>query len=192
MNFGELMMSKEIIEGIDSIIKDVWLEDLKKDYAENHLLKEDSLKNAFYFHLRMRLGESFLRKNNIRIFTEYYIDGERIDLVIAEIDPLKATEYYLADCVKNVIAVVEMKYKNTHTNKSVLYQDVNKVLSFIEGWGNNTKHYLAFIHEKYYKARDVSNWINKEQAIIVKGKVTELYAYLDADSGESVWSVVQH
>lgn len=186
------MMSKEIIEGIDSIIKDVWLEDLKKDYAENHLLKEDSLKNAFYFHLRMRLGESFLRKNNIRIFTEYYIDGERIDLVIAEIDPLKATEYYLADCVKNVIAVVEMKYKNTHTNKSVLYQDVNKVLSFIEGWGNNTKHYLAFIHEKYYKARDVSNWINKEQAIIVKGKVTELYAYLDADSGESVWSVVQH
>lgn len=185
-------MNNKVIEHIDSVIKTIWLEDLKKDYANSFLLKEDSLKNAFYFHLRTRLGENFLNQNNLRIFTEYYINREKIDLVITEIDPIKATEYYLGDSVKKVIAVVEMKYKNAFANDSIFNKDVQKVMSFIKGWGNETKHYLAFIQEKYYRAEDIVNWLEDEQAIKAKGKVTELFAYWNTDSDDTIWSIVDH
>ncbi|WP_270578858.1 hypothetical protein [Caldibacillus thermoamylovorans] len=57
-------MTRNLIEKIDSVIKKLWLEDLVIDYAKNFLLKEDSLKNAFYYHLRTRLGRDFLIENN--------------------------------------------------------------------------------------------------------------------------------
>lgn len=185
-------MNHEIIEKIDIAIKKVWKEDLKIDYANYFLLKEDSLKNAFYFHLRNRLGEDFLHSNNLRIFTEYYINGERIDLAIVEIDSIAVEDYHLSDCVTRVLAAVEMKYKSSSVNNDVFYGDVNKILSFINSWGNETKHYLAFIQEKYFKTEDLVNWLDDEQASKVKGKVTELYAYWDQDSDEAFWNVVDH
>ncbi|EJV59181.1 hypothetical protein BWGOE3_08900 [Bacillus mycoides] len=186
------MMGNGIFENIDTAIKKVWLEDLKIDYANNFLLKEDSLKNAFYFHLRNRLGEDFLKNNNLRIFTEYYINGERIDLAIVEIDSIAVEDYHLKDCVIRVLAAVEMKYKGASVSDDVFYEDVNKILSFINSWGNDTKHYLAFIQEKYFKTEDVGNWLEDEQASNAKGKVSELYAYWDQDSDETVWSVIDH
>lgn len=185
-------MNYKVIEKIDSVIKTVWLEDLSIDYDYKFLLKEDSLKNAFYFHVRKRLGDDFLKENNLRIFTEYYINGERIDLVIVEIDPLKAEQYHLGDCVNRVLAVVEMKHKNAYANDSLFYKDVQKVLSFVKTWGFNTKHYLAFIQEKYFKAEDIVNWLDEKEAIQGNGKVTELYAYWDEDSNETVWRMVDH
>ncbi|OOZ85010.1 hypothetical protein BHL25_19285 [Bacillus cereus] len=186
------MMNNDIIENIDTAIKKVWLEDLKIDYANYFLLKEDSLKNAFYFHLRNRLGEDFLHNNNLRIFTEYFINGERIDLAIVEIDSIAVEDYHLSDCIIRVLAAVEMKYKSASVSDDIFYGDVNKILSFINSWGNETKHYLAFIQEKYFKKDDLVNWLDNEQASKVKGKVTELYAYWDQDSDETVWSVVDH
>ncbi|MEA1012656.1 MULTISPECIES: hypothetical protein [Bacillus cereus group] len=185
-------MSNEIIKNIDIAIEKVWLEDLKNDYANHFLLKEDSLKNAFYFHLRNRLGVDFLKNNNLRIFTEYYINGERIDLVIVEIDSVAAEDYHLSDCIIRVLTAVEMKYKDASVRDDVFYGDVNKILSFLNSWGNETKHYLAFIQEKYFKTGDVVNWLEDEKANKVRGKVTELYAYWDQESDETVWSVVNH
>lgn len=185
-------MNHEIIEKIDIAIKKVWKEDLKIDYANYFLLKEDSLKNAFYFHLRSRLGEDFLHSNNLRIFTEYYINGERIDLAIVEIDLIAVEDYHLSDCVTRVLAAVEMKYKGAAVSDDVFYGDVNKILSFIHSWGHETKHYLAFIQAKYFKTENVVNWLDDERAIKVKGQITELYAYLDKDSHEAVWSAVDH
>ncbi|GMR68092.1 hypothetical protein ACQVOM_25810 [Bacillus basilensis] len=185
-------MNHEIIEKIDIAIKKVWKEDLKIDYANYFLLKEDSLKNAFYFHLRSRLGEDFLHSNNLRIFTEYYINGERIDLAIVEIDSIAVEDYHLSDCVTRVLVAVEMKYKDASVSDDIFYKDVNKILSFINSWGDETKHYLAFIQEKYLKKQDLVNWLDDEQASKVKGKVTELYAYWDQDSDEAFWNVVDH
>ncbi|MCQ0952728.1 hypothetical protein L2I63_03115 [Bacillus cereus] len=70
-----------------------------------------------------------------------------------------------------------MKYKSAAVSDDVFYGDVNKILSFIKSWRNETKHYLAFIQEKYFKTEDVINWLDDEQASKVKGTVTELYAY---------------
>ncbi|MGG0179227.1 hypothetical protein ACTFQO_25145 [Bacillus cereus group sp. MYBK29-1] len=185
-------MNHKIIKKIDTAIKKVWTEDLKNDYANYFLLKEDSLKNAFYFHLRNRLGEDFLNNNNLRIFTEYSINRKKIDLAIVEIDSVAVEDYHLSDCVTRVLAAVEMKYKSASVSDDVFYGDVNKILSFINSWGNETKHYLAFIQEKYFKTEDLVNWLDDEQANKVKEKVTELYAYWDQDSDETVWSVIDH
>lgn len=56
---------------IDKEIKQMWLSEIADDYRAHRLLKEDSLKNAFYHYLRNRLGDVFLDKNNLRIFTEF-------------------------------------------------------------------------------------------------------------------------
>lgn len=58
--------------------------------------------------------------------------------------------------------------------------------------GNETKHYLAFIQEKYLKTEDVVNWLDDEQSRKVTGTVTELYAYWNQENDETVWSVVDH
>ncbi len=185
-------MNEKISHTIHLAIKHVWLNDLKSDYTNHFLLKEDSLKNAFYFHLRTRLGEAFLNENHIRIFTEYYVEGERIDLVVVEIDPIIAEGNYLGDVVKRVLAVVEMKYKGCFVSDTVFYKDIEKVLSFINSWGSNTSHYIAFLQEKYFKREEVVNWLSDEQAVTASGKLTELYAYWDEDSDEAVWRVVEY
>lgn len=183
------MIENKLIEKIDFEIKNTWKKDLKIDYKKSYLLKEDTLKNAFYYHLRTRLGDELLNENNLRIFTEYYISGERIDLVIAEIDSETATESYLGDSIKKVLVAIEMKYKSGSVNESVFYQDINKILPFIDTWGNDTKHYFAFIQERYFKTDDIINWIGKEESSKIKGKVTELYAYWDKDSNDAIWRI---
>lgn len=58
-------MNKEILKRIDKEIKSIWENDIPLDYEEKWLLREDTLKNVLYFHLRTRLGQLF-DKNNIR------------------------------------------------------------------------------------------------------------------------------
>ncbi len=48
---NNLMIKNNVMKEIDLAIKNVRKEDLSIDYDQNYLLKEDSMKNAFYFHL---------------------------------------------------------------------------------------------------------------------------------------------
>jgi len=77
-------LKNDVLKVIDTTIKKIWTDDLSIDHDKSYILKEDSLKNAFYFHLRTRLGDCFLNENNLRIFNEYKIEDNRIDLVIVE------------------------------------------------------------------------------------------------------------
>ena len=45
-------MHKEVLDTIHRRIKYIWEEKIKEDYDDGWLLKEDTLKNALYFHLR--------------------------------------------------------------------------------------------------------------------------------------------
>ncbi|WP_163581428.1 hypothetical protein [Gracilibacillus saliphilus] len=54
------MIKNNVMKEIDLVIKNIWKEDLSIDYDQNYRLKEDSMKNAFYFHLRTRLGNDFV------------------------------------------------------------------------------------------------------------------------------------
>ena len=66
-------MDDKILKIIDDTIKYVWEYDIKADYQYGWLLKEDTLKNSFYFYLRSKL-ENLFCENNVRIFTEFTDD----------------------------------------------------------------------------------------------------------------------
>lgn len=131
---------------------------------------EDFLKNAFYF--------------NLRIFTEYKIGNNRVDLVIVETDP-ESTEY-LGDCVTKILSSVEIKYKDADTSESKFYQDIEKIISYIDTWGHDTRLFFAFLQEKYFKSEEIINWIEDEHIADV------LYAYWDEDIDETIWKVVDY
>lgn len=67
------MQNKEyeyVVKQIDYAIKTSWLNDVSKDYSKAKLLKEDTLKNSLYFHIRKRIDD-LCEMYNLRIYTEY-------------------------------------------------------------------------------------------------------------------------
>lgn len=101
------MVSKKVRKIIDAAIKDVWLSEIRDDYIDGKLIREASLQCSLYHHLRNRL-ESVLEENNLYIYPEFVFRDlhYRADLVIAEMD-MDKEEKYLADCIKDVVAVIE-------------------------------------------------------------------------------------
>ena len=64
-----------------------------------------------------------------------------------------------------------MKHKSGSVNKSVFYQDIIKYSLLFDSWGHNTKHYFAFIQEKYFNTEEIENWIEDKQATKAKEKL---------------------
>ncbi|MEH6993713.1 hypothetical protein V7075_13525 [Neobacillus drentensis] len=174
------------------VIKKVWQEDIKVDYENLLLLKEDSFKNAFYYHLRRRIGDDYLKTNNLRIFTEFYIEGERIDLVIAEINPLMAEEEHLGYCITKIVAGIEMKHKGKYASEKLFDKDISKVIAYSKKLDFDTMLYVAFIREKYFYSDEVTYWMSDDQIELARGKVTELYSYIDAETENMVWLIEEH
>lgn len=69
-----MITDSEFSQILSDAITAIWEKEIKEDYINGWLLKEDTLKNALYYHLRNRLG-ALLDENNIRIFTEYRATG---------------------------------------------------------------------------------------------------------------------
>lgn len=185
-------MELNVKEVIDSAIKTVWEKDIQKDYTNNFLLKEDTLKNAFYHHLRVRLGERFLLDNDIRIYTEFKFGNQKIDLAVVEIDPNKTSRVQLSNCVKRIISVIEMKYKSKEVNELCFDKDIIKILKFIDVMDNETMFYTAFLREKSFKPEEVTHWLPDKDIEKAKGRVTELYSYINSEFNEMEWLIKLH
>lgn len=185
---------KEIYRKVHQVIKDVWLYDIKNDYNNYFLLKEDTLKNAFYYHLRNRLGDTFIRENNLAIFTEYRIDTEqKIDLVVVELDTIKAKTSYLGDCVTKVIAVIEIKYKGKYAPDEIFNKDINKVLAYSKMFQDeDSKFYVAFVREKYFRADEVTHFLPDSKKSLAKNKIVEMLAYWVSDDDSTQWVIKEH
>lgn len=167
---------RELIIMIDKIIKDIWLNGIAKDYAEHHLLKEDCLKNSFYYHLRTRLAD-VMNEHNIRIFTEYYLPelGYRADIAIVIIDP-EIEDEHLQDMVTDVLAIIELKYKSGYSKgiEQEIKNDVWKIQDYIKIGRMDCQFYLAVIYETECWA---FNWLDKRQTNNwAANRVTELDA----------------
>lgn len=126
------------------------VQQLQNDYKKLWLLKEDSLKNALYFHLRTVLGE-LLDQNDMRIFTEFTDcefkhSGYRPDMVIAKIDP-DADVAYWGDAVTECVAIIELKYKTGFAANEEIYSDYDKLKYYIDTLGVSGKLYMATIWE---------------------------------------------
>ena len=172
------MLDEFIVKLIDKTIKEIWVNEIKKDYDEDYLLKEDSLKNSLYFHIRSKL-EDVLRDNNLRIYPEFYFPElkYRADLVIVQMDT-ESENYYLRDRVKEVVAIFELKYVNASNNDEATEQwvmeDIKKFKRYIQEGQLNAQFYFAVIYENERKRM---NWMDQRSSKYwAKGRVTELDA----------------
>lgn len=186
-------MDKEVLETIHRRIKYIWEEKIKEDYINGWLLKEDTLKNAFYHHLRAELASLF-EANDIRIFTEF-TDSKfknrhyRPDMVIATVDLDNAENDYYGDNVNDCLAVIEFKYKANFNSWKDIAADYDKLESYINHLNINGRLYMATIWEQ---EDDPTTWIRKNAAW-AKGKVTELNAsYIKGTDHEPQFYICEH
>ena len=176
------MMTKTQIQNvIHKTIVSIWNDKISEDYDYGWLLKEDTLKNALYFHLRSQLGTVF-DDNNIRIFTEFTDEkfkgsGYRPDIVIARIDPNKPVSYW-GNAVVECLAVIEIKYKAGFKPHEEIEADYEKLKYYVEDLNVTGRLYMATIWE--YED-DATTWIRKNAAW-AKGRVTELNASYERGS----------
>lgn len=184
-------MDAKLTEVIDCAIKHIWINDIKADYDNGWLLKEDTLKVSFCHYLRMKL-ENFFYDNDIRIFTEFTDDvfkgrGFRPDIVIAKVDFDKESKYY-GDYVVECLAVIELKFKKGYTASNDIYSDYEKLYTYIKDIGIECPMYMATIWE--YED-DETLW-ERKNAAWAKGKLTELNASYDKKSKEMRFYVGLH
>lgn len=169
------MTDTELKNRIYAELVSIWETNIKEDYDGGWLLKEDTLKNALYFHLRSRLGKLF-KENDVRIFTEF-TDAEfkgskkRPDLVIAKVDMERQCGYW-GEAVTDCLAVVEIKFKTGFSDAERIYADYEKLRHYIETLKVTGDLYMVTIWEQ----EDFpTNWIRKNAAW-AKGRLVELNA----------------
>ena len=177
-----MITDSELSQLLGEAITAIWETEIKEDYINGWLLKEDTLKNALYFHLRTRLG-ALLDENNIRIFTEYNEgefkrSGYRPDMVIARVD-MDTDVSRWADAVTGYLAVIELKYKMGFGANKDISADYKKLQDYVKTLGVGCKLYMATIWE--YED-DAAAWA--EDAEWNQGKVTELNASYVRDSDD--------
>ena len=186
------MLTRDLMKLIDQTITDIWKYEIKSDYEMGWLLKEDTLKNALYFHLRSKLGTVF-DYNNIRIFTEFTdcdfkSTGYRPDMVIARVNMNAPSEYW-GDDVTECLAVIEIKYKTGFSTSNAIYHDYEKLKDYAKGIGTTAKLYMATIWE--YED-DPTTWV-RQNAAWAKGRLTELNAsYIRNSDREMQFYVCPH
>lgn len=180
---------------LHEIIKSIWAE-TETDYRNNFILNEDTLKNAFYFHLRTALAQSE-EYADFRIFTEctnfgFSDNNKRPDMIIAHVDTSESNGKEIN--IQDIVAVIEFKYKSeqcTNVCEEVMrdfdkmrkYHRENRKLS------PDSHFYIAAItlgdfteDTWFYDKRTLENW--------AKGHLTELVAY--EPSGELEFKSIEH
>jgi len=180
------------IQYLKSLIISIWQNDISTDYSKHFLLKEDTLKNAIYYHLRRKLGENYLHQHRLRIFTEFTIAGQRMDLVVAQVDVDKAEGEHLQLSVDRIVVAMELKYKSS-TADTEFKKDVRKVVDFLQNPTLSKCHFfVGFIQEVSFDKPVDFTWLDDEQRVQSKGRVTELIQFIDGTTGMPVWDFVDH
>ncbi|WP_078382351.1 hypothetical protein [Sutcliffiella halmapala] len=159
---------------IQEAIEYIWNNNIKDDLDKRMISNEDTLKCAFYKHLRERLSDEFLLENNLRIVTELPLSNfdikngdkhNRIDLTV--VDPQQTDFLPLKYWSNKVIVMVEFKYIQARIERlnvindfsfiKQIHKDIEKLhqLTQLEKY-NNTLMVGAFVHEMDYGSDKIS------------------------------------
>lgn len=157
-------------EQLDRTIKEIWINEIQKDYNDDMILNEDTLKNVLYHHLRSHLEKSF-ELNSFVIYTECTKYGfstihSRPDMIIVEKDTQK------------IVAIFEIKYKTVRNSRveGAVYYDFDKIKEYIntlDSVHSKCNYYIAAITLGEYNR---PNWLDGRSKW-AKGRVNELIAY---------------
>lgn len=174
------MISESVKIEIDRLIKEIWLNDICEDYRRGNLIREASLQNSLYHHIRCHLG-SFLEMHNLYIYPEFYFRELkfRADLVIVEMDMEKETQW-LSERVTDIAAIIELKYDGGYaeTTEDWIKSDKEKIRKYASKLKYNCQFYWGVLYEAectwlhWFDKRSTNTW--------GKGRLTELNAgFLD-------------
>lgn len=171
------MITENVKLKIDSVLKDFWLNYLPQEYNHHNLLKEDSLKCLIYYHMRTYLGDSWLNRHRIRIFSEFVLaQGKRADIAITQLTPASDRQgKYLGNCIENIIAIIELKYKSAGIVEA-FYADVKKLHDYSKIYPD-CQLYAGFVHEERYNKTNCSWFDGRQTRKWAKGRVSELLGY---------------
>lgn len=177
---------------IDKTLKDFWLNFLPKEYNNDNLLKEDSLKCLMYYHLRTYLGDNWLNKYRIRIFPEFNLpQGKRADISIVQLLPeSQRVNKHLSNCVEKVIAIIELKYKSADIIDP-FYADVKKLHNYSKMYPD-CQLYAGFIHEEKYNDNNCSWFDGRQTSKWAKGRVSELLGYWNEEDDSFITKVISY
>ncbi len=175
-----MFTDEQLLEKIQSTLITIWETKIKKDYDDGWLFREDTLKNALYFHLRDEL-ETLFDENDIRIYTEFTggefaHSGYRPDMVIARVD--MEYEGYWCDAIKECLAVIEIKFKFGFAPNKYVYADYTKFEDYTKNISTQGHLFMATIWE--YEDEETA-WLEDNPAWAT-GRVTELNASYIPDS----------
>ena len=164
---------------IDKVLKDFWLNYLRKEYSNDNLLKEDSLKCLMYYHLRTHLSDTWLNRHRIRIYPEFILTpGKRADIAIVQLLPAaQRVSKHLSNCVEKVKVIIELKYKFADVVDD-FYTDVKKLHDYSKLF-SDSQLYAGFIHEEIYNDTNCSWFDDRQTSKWAKGRVVEMLGYWD-------------
>jgi len=185
----------KILAIIDRTIKEIWLTEIKTDIENSYMLYDDTLKNAFYFHLRNKLSQ-LLIDNNIRIFTEFHdgkLAGKGVKADIAIVKIGEDAEEHIGQNIEKIFAVIELKYKGAQVPVDCFIKDVEKTIEYIKDKDlEGCQFYLGFIHEGEFDANETSWLQSKRQEKIVMGRLTELSACYYTGQEDLLYTVISY
>ena len=173
------MITKNVRQKIDRVIKTVWLKEICEDYGNGRLLREASLQSSLYYHFRS-YSEDILKDNDLFIYPEFYIPelGYFADLAIVQMD--LSANGSLSDRVEAIAAIVELKFVSGTAQGTLdaVKADLQKLRRYAKRMDENCQFYFGVIYETecawlhWLDRRSTEHWAD--------GCMTELNAgYLD-------------
>ena len=122
-----------MVEEIDSWMRHIWVEIVKKEYDSSRILKESNLHSTVYFHLRMLIESSKSKRTKPFIYSEMpfsaTISGEgkknpTLDLAVVILEK---------EIPIDLLAVIELKHYDIHYNSIGVNKDLDHLETLRKG-----------------------------------------------------------
>jgi hypothetical protein len=122
-----------MLKEIDSWLRHIWLNMVKKEYGEGRILEESNLHSTVCFHLRKLIESS--ERGKLFVYSEMPFStsrgGEgkknpRVDLAVVVLDENKDTPI-------DLLAVIELKHYDVHYNSIGVKKDLDHLEALRQG-----------------------------------------------------------
>jgi len=114
---------------------------------------------------------------------------KRADIAIVKLKPKNEREgCFLRDCIEELLAIIELKFKGSSADSQVFYNDVYKLKEYAKSYPD-VQLYAGFIQESLYNDSNCSWFDGRQTSKWAKGRVTELLGYWDEKNEEFIVKV---
>lgn len=144
------MIDKRVAKKLDRIIKEVWLQDICREYGNGFLAQESGLCCGVYHHLRARLDPLLIR-HSLFLYPGFTFKDTRYcaDLVICRMN-MEKEAYYLEERLTDIAAVIQLSFGGSpHYYRT----DIPRFKEHLDELGYPCQYYLGVIQESEAQVR---------------------------------------